>query len=290
MKIKLKMVAVAAALASLAGGAHADLTTGTTQNNGSFSLLAFNIVTNDWYIRDLGFLMNTFLPTGITTSVADNNAGVNSGSPATGDKSPSTGLLLNGGANSPNFTDASFAAWLGTQTSTDVRWMVGSYDISSVTATGSQRRLIASSTNAAEDFLNSQLDSFTATGQWGGLANYFNPGASDLSVTGIGMQGSAALNAFGSGVGLAAIGQAASLFYSVRSTFTGSTTALANTTAFGNAAGLATVTLEADGDFIYSLAPADVAAVPLPAAAWLMGAGLVAMGGAARRRRAAAAA
>ena len=44
------------------------------------------------------------------------------------------------------------------------------------------------------------------------------------------------------------------------------------------------------GDGPYSLAPANVAAVPLPAAAWLMGAGLLGIGGMVRRRRAAAAA
>jgi hypothetical protein len=290
MKLKFKMAAVAAALASLAGGAHADLTTGTTQNNGSFSLLALNVVTNDWYIRDLGFLMNSFLPTGITTSVADNNQGLAAGPnpAAVGDKSPEAGLLLNG-SNTANFSDPSFATWLATQDNANVRWMVGSYDLQSVSSTQNSRRLIASSTNAAEDFTNAQLDSFTSTGQWGVLGNYFNPGLSDLSVTGVAMQGSAALNAFASGIGFATVGQSANLFYAVRSTFTGSTTAFANTTAYGNSGGLATVTLEADGDFIYSLAPAGVAPVPLPPALWLMGAGLVAMGGMVRRRRAAAA-
>ena len=68
MKLKLKMIAIAAAMASLAGTAHADLTTGSTVNNGSFSLLVFNTVTRDWYIRDLGFLINSFLPSTITTT------------------------------------------------------------------------------------------------------------------------------------------------------------------------------------------------------------------------------
>lgn len=286
MKLKLKLVAVAAALASLAGVAHADLTTGTTQNDGSFSLLAFNIVTNDWYIRDLGYVMNTFLPTGITTSVADNNQG-NAAGPnpaAVGNKTPEAGLLLNGTTNT-NFSDAGFATWLGTQNAANVKWMVGSYDIQSTTA-GSQRRLIASSTNAAEDFTNAQLDSFTGTGQWGGLANYFNPGVSNLSVTGVAMQSSAGINAFGSGVGLADVGQSASLYYAVRSAVGGATTSFATTTAFGNSGGLATVTLDANGDFTYNLAP--VAAVPLPPAMWMMGAGLMAIGGMVRRRRAAA--
>lgn len=287
MKLKFKMAAVAAALASLAGGAHADLTTGTTQNNGSFALMAFNTVTFDWYIRDLGYLMNSFLPTGITTSVADNNQGLAAGPnpAAVGDKSPEAGLLLNG-SNSANFSDPAFATWLGTQNAANVKWMVGAADLQSVASTQNSRRLIASSTNAAENFTNAQLDAFTSTGLWGSLGLLANPFT--LSKTGV-LINTAAASGFQSGVGLADVGQSANLFYAVRAGFTGGTANFANTTAYGNSGGLATVTLEADGDFIYSLAPAGVAPVPLPPALWLMGAGLVAMGGMVRRRRAAAA-
>lgn len=284
MKLKFKLAAVAAALATLAGGAHADLTSGTTQNNGSFSLLAFNTVTLDWYIRDLGFLMNSFLPSSITTSVADNNQGINSGVAAVGDKTPEAGLLLNG-SNTANFSDATFSTWLGTQNAANVKWMAGSYDIQSVSSTQNSRRLIASSTRSNEDFLNAQVDAFTGTGLWGGLASFFNPGG--LSKTGT-LMNAAALTGFQSGVGLADVGQSANLFYAVRNGFTGGTgpTNFANTTAYGNSGGLATVLLTADGEFSYSLAPAAV--VPLPPALWLMGAGLVAVGGMVRRRRAAA--
>ena len=282
MKLKFKMVAVAAALASLAGGAQADLAVGTTQNNGSFALMAFNTVTFDWYIRDLGYLMNSFLPTGITTSVADNNQGLATGPnpAAVGDKTPAAGLLLNSSTNA-NFSDPAFATWLGTQNAANVKWMVGAADIQSVSATQNSRRLIASSTNPSEDFFNAQLDSFTATGQWGSLGLLANPFT--LSKTGV-LISPAAAPGFQSNVGLADVGQSANLFYAVRSTFTGSTTAFANTTAFGNAAGLATVTLASNGDFTYAVAP-----VPLPPALWLMGAGLVAVGGMVRRRRAAVA-
>ncbi|KPF49502.1 hypothetical protein D621_14900 [beta proteobacterium AAP51] len=282
MKLKFKLAAVAAALATLAGGAHADLSTGSTNNNGNLALLAFNTVTFDWYVRDLGFLMNTFLPTGITTSVADNNAGVNSGVGAVGDKSPEAGLLLNG-SNAANFSDPSFASWLGTQTAANVKWMVGAYDAQSVSSTQNSRRLIASSTRSNEDFTNAQLDAFSSTGLWGSLGTLANPFT--LSKTGV-LLNTAALTGFQSGVGLADVGQSANLFYAVRSSFTGNTALLANTTAYGNSGGLATVLLNADGEFSYSLAPAAV--VPLPPALWLMGAGLVAVGGMVRRRRAAA--
>ena len=277
MKLKLKMVALAAALASLAGGAQADLTTGGTTNNGSFSLLAFNTVTRDWYIRDLGLFINDFIPSTVTTSVGDGSV--------VGTRTPEAGLVING-TNQANFSDPTFATWFGAQTASDVRWMVGAYDQLSNAGSTSQRRAIISSKNPTEDFFNANLDSWVSTSNYGGLAQLFNPGT--LSRTGItlaaqadtGMNGGLDLTTLGT------VGDSQSLFYAVRSAFTGSSSNSATVTAFGNSGGLATLTLGANGDLIYALAP--VAAVPLPPALWLMGAGLAAMGGMVRRRRAAA--
>jgi len=275
MKLKFKMVAIATALASLAGGAQADLTSGSTTENGSFSLLAFNFVTRDWYIRDLGLFINDFLPSTITTSVGDGSV--------VGTRTPEAGLTING-TNQANFSDPSFATWFGAQTATDVRWMVGAYDQVSNAGSTSQRRGIISSKDPAENFFNANLDSWTASGNYGGLWNFFNPGT--LSRTGTlisgqadtGMNGGLNLNTLGT------VGDSQSLFYVVRTAFTGSSSNPANVTAFGNTNGLATITLLADGELTYA-----VSAVPLPPALWLMGAGLVAMGGMVRRRRAAAA-
>jgi len=284
MKLKLKMVAIAAALASLAGGAQADLTDASAQNNGSFSLMAYNTVTFDWYIRDLGYLLNEFLPTGITTSVADNNQG-NSLGPnpaAVGDKSPEAGLLINGSVKS-NFSDPAFATWLGTQNAPDVKWMVGSYDLAANSTQLSTKRMIVSSTTVGETFTNLMVDNFTASGAWGGLFGFTNPMV--LSKTGTMMNTAVAVNGFQSFNGQGGVGESANLYYATRSTFFGSGLTAPNTKAFGNSLNLATVTLEADGDFIYSLDSA-VAPVPLPPALWLMGAGLAAIGGMVRRRRA----
>lgn len=297
MKLKLKIIAVAAAMASLAGSANADLTSGTTQNNGSFSLLAFNTATLDWYIRDLGFLINTFLPTGVTTSVTDANQGVNSGSTVSGDKTPAAGLTLAGAAAgvpgatiAANFSDAAFSTWFtgqGLNAAANVRWMVGAYDLQMNTlapATNNSRRMIVSSSNNAETFLKSNVDTFTATGNYGGLSSFFNPGTLSKSGT---LMNSNANNAFGSGADLTAVDGVASLFYVTRAPSGAAGDAATSNTRYGNSpTSFATVTLQADGDFIYTLAPAEVAAVPLPAAAWMLGAGLMAMGGAARRRRA----
>jgi hypothetical protein len=278
MKLKLKLVAIAAAMASLSGVAHADLTSGSTTNNGSFSLLAFNTVTRDWYIRDLGYLINDFLPTGITTSAADGAA--------VGNKTGEAGQLINGTVKS-NFSDAAFGTWFSAQTASDVRWMVGAYDQVSSSSTGSQRRAIISSAVANDTFLNSALDSFVSGSNWGGLSSFANPFTLSKTGTNIFGQADTGANSFAD-PGL--VGQAQTLFYQVRTAFTGSGFNLSAQTIYGNSTGAASLTLAANGDLTYSLAPANVAAVPLPAAAWLMGAGLLGMGGMVRRRRAAAAA
>lgn len=302
MKLKFKMVAVAAALASLAGGAQADLTSGTVVNNGSFSLLAFNTVTRDWYIRDLGLLINDFMPSTITTSVGDGSA--------VGNKTPGSGLIVAGSAAAAaaalpgdgravevrsNFSDAAFATWFGAQTAADVRWMVGAYDQLSASSGNptSQRRAIISSRDPNENFFNANLDSFVSTANYGGLSSLFNPGG--LSRTGVSLNPAAdtGLNAGLDLNTLGLVGTSSSLFYAVRTAFTGSSSNPAGVTAFGNPGAFgsndlslyATITLNADGNLIY----ASPAAVPLPPALWLMGAGLVAMGGMVRRRRAAAA-
>ncbi|KPF47821.1 hypothetical protein IP87_00355 [beta proteobacterium AAP121] len=280
MKLKMKMVAVAAALVSLAGGAHADLTSGNTVNNGSFSLMAFNTVTRDWYIRDLGYLMNDFLPSSVTTNVGDGGI--------TGDKTSEAGVLVDGTVKS-NFSDAAFATWFSAQTASDVRWMVGSYDQVSSSSTTSQRRAIVSSKNPNEDFFNANLDSFVSSSNYGGLFSFFNPAG--LSNTGTQIFGQADTGANG-GLNLdtlGTVGDSQSLFYAVRSAYTGSSSNPANVTRYGNSENFATITLQANGDLIYSLAAASTTPpVPLPPALWMMGAGLVAIGGMVRRRRAAA--
>lgn len=272
MKLKLKMIAAAVAMVS-AAGANAALVDAST-GNGSVSLIAFNQSTGDYYIRDLGFLLNDFLPSSITTRPGDGAV--------TGTRTPEAGLTLNG-SNTPNFSDASFSSWVGSQNTADIRWMVTGSDSTANSGAQSVRRALVSSINPAEVATNGNVDGYTAAS--GNLSVLF--GSATLSMTGTGAPDSFGTNFSLGADGLASLNQSASLFYFARTTYTGSTTVQSERTQYGNSAGFATITLESDGDVVYALAPA-VSAVPVPAAAWLLGSGLLGLGGIVRRRKAAA--
>ena len=277
MKFNLKMIAIASAMVSMAGAAHADLTAAGS-NNSSLALVAFNTVTSSYYMRDTGFLLNNFLPTGVTTLAGDGAV--------SGNRTPEAGLLLDKN-NTATFADASFSGWLAGQTLTDVKWFLNAVDSVSNSGTLSQRRVLTSSMNGAETATNGQVDNFVGNAGAGSLTTQFGTGG--LSVTGSGAPTAWGTN-FGLGAdGLASIGDSANLFYFVRTAYTGGSGTLTAGNKLGNSANFATVTLAANGDFTYSLASAEApAAVPVPAAAWLLGSGLMALGGAARRRKAAA--
>ncbi len=288
MKLKLKMIAIAAAMVSLAGAAQAAPVTEST-NNGSLVLTAFNQVTKAWYIRDLGFTINSFLPTGILASVGDPL------SSAVGDKTPNTPLLLDKN-NTATFSDASsWTTWIAGQNVADIRWNVNAVD----TFAGSgqlKSRLITSSANGSETASNGNINNFVAVNNAGSAQSYF---------TNFGSGGTAGLSSFSNNPlapyqtsldsnfllgadGLASLDQGVSLFYFARTTESGSTGTFATPVKYGNTTGFAVVKLEADGDFSYNLAGDQVGAVPIPAAAWLMGSGLMALGGVVRRRKGAA--
>ena len=277
MKFNLKMIAVAAAMVSAAGAANAALTTG---NNGSLALVAFNTVTNVWYIRDTGYLLNSFLPSSVTTLSGDGSV--------TGNKTPAAGLTIDKTVTA-SFGDSSFSSWLTGQTTSDVRWFLSAVDNTGTNAASNVKRFITSSANASETATNGNLDGYIASGNAGGLAAVYASGTNGaLSSTGSIVPGAWTSN-FGLGAdGLALLDQAASLFYFSRSTGTGSTTIAATGTRFGNATDFATVTLAANGDFSYVLAgpSAPPSAVPVPAAAWLLGTGLLSFGAFVRRRTA----
>jgi hypothetical protein len=278
MKFNLKMIAVAAAMVSVAGAANAALATG---NNGSLAIAAFNTSTNDWYIRDTGFLLNSFLPNSVTTLSGDGGV--------TGDRTPSAGLTLNASNTSGFATDATWSSFIAGQTLADIRWFVSAVDSSGTTTASNVKRFITSSANASETATNGNLDGYISSANAGGLATVYGSGSNGAMSSWAAATSSAAPGAWATNFtlgadGLASFGDSVGLFYFARSTGTGSTTSAATKTQFGNVNGYATVSLAANGDLTY-IAPA---AVPVPAAAWLLGSGLLAMGGAIRRRKAAA--
>lgn len=271
MKFNLKVIAVAVALAA-AGSAHADFAGGA---NTTLVLSAFNTVTKSAYYRDTGFLLNTFLPSSVTTAPGDGGV--------TGDKTPEAGLILDK-TNTASFADSAFGTWLGTQNVADIRWTAFAGDSSSQAGTNNVSRLLLAASQAPAPAVNNGA---VTNGQavFTGLTPLNPVGLSTTQPTVLGViEG----NLIAQANTLGTLGNASNLYYYARSQGTLAASTLANTTLFQNSLNLATLTLATNGDLTYALAPAAVSAVPVPAAAWLFGSGLMAIGGAVRRRKAAA--
>ena len=278
MKLNLKMIAVAAAMVAT-GSAHADLVSVGT-GNGSLALYAFNTSTLSFYVRNLGFQLNSFLPSTVTTLAGDGGV--------TGAMTPEAGLTLNK-TNTASFADAAFGTWLAQQTNlSNVKWSLFAGDALTTGSNGVDRLLLASSTDitVANGAVRNAVNPATGSNGMQTLVGPFG-----LSATGTFNAGNLSLS---NGIpnydaSLSSLDVASSLFYFSATTQTGSSTVLSNATKYGNSAGYAKVLLASNGDFSYTLAAAaPPAAVPVPAAMWLMGSGLVGIGGMIRRRKAAA--
>lgn len=275
MKLNLKAIALAAALVA-AGSAHADLVgnADNTATGSSLALVAFNSVTNAYYVRDLGVTLNSFLPSSVTTLPGDGG-----GAAISGTRTPEAGASFSS-------ADTSFTSWLAGQTASAVRWTVIAGDSASTGVNGVARLLLAINGTAPTNPVTNGTVRNASTAL-AGLKGQ-NPGMG-LSAT-----GDTVLPGFSLGnyilqpATLSLLDVASNLFYFSATTQTLSSSTVANSTRFGNSGGFASVVLSSSGDFTYSLAPAAVSAVPVPAAAWLLGSGLLGIGGMMRRRKAAA--
>ena len=276
MKFNLKMIAAAAALVAVSS-AHADFAGNNTAGTGStFALVAFNTTTGSYYARDLGYTLNSFLPSSVTTSAPDGGV--------TGTQTPEAG-------NTITWAAGTFSSWLAGQTSGAIAWTVAAGDnLIAGGATNQARALVALSAAPAVTVTNTLVrGAVTNANGVGGLANQNFVGSPFYDTTGNTVIPSF-FNNNGFGVGtLNSLNAAASLFYYSTTAATGSSTTAANVSSFSNSLNTATLTLASSGVLTYDLQPA-VSPVPLPAAAWLMGSGLVGLAGMFRRRKAAAAA
>ena len=285
MKLKLKKLAVALALAASAGQASAAL---MTVDNGSGSELFLSVYDpglNKSYIRDLGINMYDFMRTGATAATpgtvayAPNTAvGVSSGNVTSSGYSLSFGL------------DPLLTSWMGSTLSSNALWMVGAGD-----GSGSQRFLTTVGSGNPNIVGNGNLNAFTNVDGYlygnnsltangsnmsanlnGSAAAVPGDGVDVFFVTGIGSDWTGAQTAF---LSTAKVGQSMAFYELI-----GNAGLNATATKYTNSAGAAAWTLATNGTLTYA-APTEVSAVPVPAAVWLFGSGLMGLVGISRRKK-----
>jgi hypothetical protein len=253
--------------------------------------LAFNATTGSFYVRDLGYTLNTFLPNdgaAITGTGELNGPIAGPNTPPVFDKTPEAGLTINkdgsGGATAKaNFgADANWTTWFNGQASgANLRYVaVASDRLGTSTGVNTFRQISSvSATKTAAAVSNGTIDNQTTN------INGLSFAGASLSNTGTLSTAllTAALGSFinqgttVAGTLTAALGSDANLFYFTRTAGTAVTGTTANKEAFANSEFTATINLATNGDFTYNLAAAPVSAVPLPGAAWLFGAGLMSL-------------
>lgn len=281
MKLKFKALAAAAVMV-VAGHASAALSD-TFVQDGTLFLSVYDTVTNNSYTRDLGVSLNSFLPAGSLVSAAGTTLGSS----------------FANFAGSGNFTSLFTGA-----TASNIRWNIIGVDSTQGDGLNNGQRVVTTYSNASPAFApdnggirnaagtstqvsgellaNSGVD-FSGTpadGAFAGQALASYGGKSFQNV----LDGTGGLGFFVNNFGAAQF-----WFAGTGTDAAGNAAAATVKTRFGNSANFATFTLDTGGNVTYALAAAP-AAVPIPAAAWLMGSGLLGLGGFIRRRKAAMAA
>lgn len=287
MKFQMKKLVVALALAASAGQAGAAMVTADT-GNGDLFLTVWDANNTVSYTRDLNTGILSFLPNSVSVSAAVGGAGY----PITGTITPEAGVTKTFA------TDALFgSAFAGVNQATDpLSWNVvggdtlitpassyrvtGAVQIMSTSNQNTPWTMFTSAINTMDTNLNGFMTALNSTGC--GTANSCvdtSPGTAPFGSTG---SFNVSLGT-GTWTNTAGIGNSLYAFYLTGSGGGPSTPAIE--TLYQNSQNTASWTLNTDGTLTYSLAPA-VSAVPVPAAVWLFGSGLLGLVGIARRKRA----
>jgi hypothetical protein len=270
--MKMKTLAAAIAFAA-AGTANASIDLANT-GDGSLVLTAWDNVAQESYIRDLGMNLSQFQAAAVT---------------------PDAGLTQMFAA------DPVFSSLFGNNTASNIFWNITAAD---GTGTGNQRQLLGTaalgtlttaisvSSDGVANVANNIFTPFfnNANNQTGPdgfscstRASCISTDTGDLQYAGDSSWGGNWGNGAAGWQNAGTLGQSLG-FYSANTLSAGLGFNQATKVRFENAYGLASLTLAAVGAVTYSIAGAPVSTVPVPAAAWLMGSGLLGLVGVARRR------